>query len=210
MAAVPTAAPPEAGESVAPGRAPRTHLYLAATLTAGGRSDEVRVRNLSEMGARIDQAKASAVGTSATLTRGSLRVDGKLVWQSEKGCGLRFETPIVVAEWMAPVQHGGQVAVDQSLAVIRKEQAGGSAVRSAPAWPEAERADSRKLAVQLVEQLSLLLADDKDIIERHGQALQALDLVAQLLTSAGGEAGRSSGIRASAAILLATLEGNTP
>lgn len=166
-------------------RAPRTNLFLGALLLLPGTSPrEVRVRNLSASGARLDLADPPARGSTALLCRGSVEVAAEVIWTEKASCGLRFSEPIEVARWMS----------DRPVA------AAGTAI--APAL-----AADLALARQLVARLEERLADHPQVIAALGAELQALDLITQLLkvaeqTASGAAAPEMRGIRQAALTLL--------
>jgi hypothetical protein len=154
------------------GRQPRTNLFLGAQLALPGHQPrEVRVRNLSPSGARIDLADPPPSGTTLLLCRGAAQVAAEVMWTTPTSCGLRFTEVIDVARWMS----------DRP----------GPAIASAKREPSL--ADSLALACKLVERLEDSLASEPTIVAALGTELQGLDLLAQLLLAAEKRAAGSGG-----------------
>ena len=151
-------------------RSPRTNLFLSALLAVPGkRAREVRVRNLSASGARIDCADPPPRTTLVSLCRGSAKAAAEVVWADRTSCGLRFVEPIEVARWM-PDRPGAALAT-------RAE--------------EPSLAEDLVLARQLVERLEGVLTDQELVVGMMGTELQALDLLVQLLRTSERRAGGS-------------------
>ena len=81
-------------------RSERTHLFLVATLTGGGISDSVRVRNLSPTGAQVEGLALPGHGTLVVLRRGALEAAGTIVWAAKGRAGVAFSVPVAVADWL--------------------------------------------------------------------------------------------------------------
>jgi hypothetical protein len=144
-------------------RQPRTNLFLGAQLALPGHPPrDVRVRNLSPSGARIDLADPPPSGTTLLLCRGAAQVAADIMWTTPNSCGLRFTELIDVARWMS----------DRPVAAI------------ASAKREPTLVDSLALARQLVDRLEDALASEPTIVAALGTELQGLDLLAQLLLAA--------------------------
>lgn len=172
-------------------REPRTNLFLAAQLLAGGRATNVKVRDMSSAGALVEGTDLPPDGSTVRLERGPLGVGGRIVWSRPGRCGLAFDSPIAVEQWMpgrARAPH--QAVVDRMVAQVRSlpptaapaspVDTGARAYGTAPDDPLA--AVSR--AIALVDSLNDALGDDADVVLRHGTSLQQIDLALQLLRSA--------------------------
>ena len=171
---------------------PRTNLLLAATVEAGGRSLAVRIRNLSETGAMIEGAGLPEAGAPLVLARGDLRVSATVAWAAGGRRGIRFDGPTPVEEWTGglkprPLDCTGlrdQRRVDAILAEARAGVAGAAAKTAAPiSLPhlDARLADELGYVKRLLEGLGDELIKDLFLVQRHGQSLQSLDLVGQIL-----------------------------
>lgn len=177
--------------------APRTNLLLAATAEVEGRALPVRIRNLSETGAMIDGAGLPEAGMPLILKRGDLQVAATIAWAAGGRRGVRFGGPTPVNEWTGgkpkPIDCTGlrdQRRVDAIQAEARAQPASGRALRateSPAALPAASPDLDKRLADELgyVQRLLKGLGDeliaDLLLIQRHGQSLQSLDLVGQIL-----------------------------
>lgn len=193
----------EMGEIKAEGSAedrasPRTNLLLAATAEIGGRILPVRIRNLSETGAMVEGAGLPDAGMKLVLARGDLHVSAVVAWAAGSRRGVRFDGPTPVEEWTGgakprPLDCTGlrdQRRVDAIQAEARTDAAFGHALRApepAPAAPAAIPDLDSKLAHELgyvqrlLENLGDELIADLFLVQRHGQSLQSLDLVSQIL-----------------------------
>lgn len=170
---------------------PRTRLCLSATIRFGALSAAIRLRDLSTTGARIEGNSLPSVGTSALITRGTLNASGTIVWRDRKGCGVRFENPLSLEEWMPTAAWRDQLAVD---VMVEQAQSG-----RADDLPEAQarsphslvEALPRRLAEELayVSRLLESLGDDLCgeplVVMRHSEKLQNLDIAAQILGHVG-------------------------
>ena len=157
----------------------RTNMFVMATIYAGRGSAPVKIRNLSTSGALIEGARIPPQMTDVTLQRGGLTVDGKVVWCSNGRAGLEFESPISVAHWLP----GGEALLEQERvdAVFHGAQAQREPGpdSSEPRGPVTSAEILKTKA--MLEVLGDALADDADVLVRHGAQLQALDLAVQVL-----------------------------
>jgi hypothetical protein len=176
---------------------PRTNLLLAANAEVGGRILPVRIRNLSETGAMLEGAGLPDAGMKLVLARGDLHVSAVVAWAAGGRRGVKFDGPTPVHEWTGgtkpkPLECTGlrdQRRVDALQAEARGDAASGRAQRaSAEAAPSAVSPDlDSRLAHELgyvqrlLENLGDELINDLFLVQRHGQSLQSLDLVSQIL-----------------------------
>ena len=158
--------------------AARTNLFLAATLISAGASHPVKIRDLSATGARIESSLALEVGAAVTLVRGGLRVEARVGWHAARFCGLSFAALVSLEDWMAnpvnlqrqprpPVAAGGAVATP----LHREEQ-------DAESIAEELRCVSRWL-----EAFGHALANDPQVVFKHGTQLFSLGLAARSLAA---------------------------
>ena len=177
--------------------APRTNLLLAANAEVGGRTLPVRIRNLSETGAMLEGTGLPDAGMKLVLARGDLHVSAVVAWAAGARRGVRFDGPTPVHEWTGgskpkPLVCTGlrdQRRVDALQAEARGEAASGRQLRdNAPAEAPAVSPDlDSRLAHELgyvqrlLENLGDELINDLFLVQRHGQSLQSLDLVNQIL-----------------------------
>lgn len=152
-------------------RKPRTNLFLSAQLTLPGEASQpVRVRNLSASGARIDLHHPPPRGSTLLLCRGAAEVAAEVMWSAGSSCGLRFTETIDVARWM-PDRPGA----------------------AAPAKArEPTLAEDLALARRLVDRLEDAMSSEPAVVAALGTELQALDQLAQLLTSSEKRAAGST------------------
>ena len=177
---------------------PRTNLLLAANAEIGGRILPVRIRNLSETGAMLEGAGLPDAGMKLVLARGDLHVSAVVAWAAGGRRGVKFDGPTPVHEWTGgtkpkPLDCTGlrdQRRVDALQAEARSDANSGRALRESapPAAPAAAipGLDSRLAhelgyVQRLLENLGDELINDLFLVQRHGQSLQSLDLVSQIL-----------------------------
>lgn len=163
----------------------RANLLLAATLVAAGRQSAVRIRDLSESGARIEGANLPAPGNPAIIERGPLKASGIVRWRTAGRAGLQFDQPIDVASWSPSAAQSirGQADVDKSIVIAR---AGLALIDDDMAAGSAEFLGSR-IAEELccvartLDHAGETMARDPAMLARHAGLLQEFDLAAKLL-----------------------------
>jgi hypothetical protein len=177
--------------------APRTNLLLAANAEVGGRTLPVRIRNLSETGAMLEGTGLPDAGVKLVLARGDLHVSAVVAWAVGARRGVRFDGPTPVHEWTGgakpkPLDCTGlrdQRRVDALQAAARGEAESGKTLRASPPTelPAVNRDLDSRLAHELgyvqrlLENLGDELIKDLFLVQRHGQSMQSLDLVGQIL-----------------------------
>lgn len=176
---------------------PRTNLLLAANAEVGGRILPVRIRNLSETGAMLEGAGLPDAGMKLVLARGDLHVSAVVAWAAGTRRGVKFDGPTPVHEWTGgtkpkPLECTGlrdQRRVDAFQAEARSDSASGQQLRASPPPPppavspdlDARLAHELGYVQRLLENLGDELIADLFLVQRHGQSLQSLDLVSQIL-----------------------------
>lgn len=167
---------------------PRSHLFLSATIRFANISAAIRLRDLSATGARVEGTKLPAIGAAAHIIRGALDASGIIVWRDGKRCGLRFDAPLPLEEWMPPRASRDQLAVDDMVETLRSGDSELPPFRPPPLPKDAFRAAlPQRLAEELayVSRLLESLGDDLCaeplVVMRHAEKLQNLDLSAQVL-----------------------------
>ena len=94
----------------------RSNVFLTATVYAGARSSPVKIRNLSIHGALLEGVNLPGDGSPARLQRGSLVALGEVAWRDDKHCGIRFNHPVNVEEWIKRAGPEGQQRIDAVVA----------------------------------------------------------------------------------------------
>ena len=163
--------------------APRTNLFMAATLQWADASTAVKIRDLSALGAQIESSLPLETGAEVTLVRGALRAGAQVTWSRERRCGLRFTSPISVHDWMGNPAHQAQQRVDHLVAAVKA----GALPPTKLAKPEAQAADGladdlRRIR-RLLDKLADALASDATTVAKHGAELQNLDIAVQTLAA---------------------------
>lgn len=170
--------------------APRLSTFLAATLYCDGASSPVKIRNIASAGALLDAAVVPPAGALVQLVRGGLIVHGLVAWSAEGRCGLKFSGSIDVQEWRAAPANREQERVDE---VVRLVKAGAvplpvaslSQPQDSDEVPDhcGELSGELRRTSDLLESLGEVLANDPDVVARHGDALQSLDIALQMIGS---------------------------
>lgn len=169
--------------------APRTSLYLAAALYRDGSSSPVRIRNISATGALLEGAVVPGSGTLIQLIRGGLIVHGLIAWSMPGRCGVKFSGQVDLQRWRASPTNTDQERVDD---VVRLVKAGvvplpfpslGQSGRPCSEIPEhgAALAGDLRRVCELLDKLGEDLANDSEVVMRHGRTLQGLDISVQLV-----------------------------
>lgn len=167
---------------------PRARLLLSATISFGNTSGVIRIRDLSATGARIEGMTLPPEGSMARISRGALQASGTIMWRADKECGIRFDGPLPLAEWIPAGPSSEQLAVDARLDAVRSGQA--DVLPFGPV-PPSKAAIGDALPQRLAEELAYVgrllesLGDDLCteplLVVRHAQKLQNLDIAAQIL-----------------------------
>jgi hypothetical protein len=154
-------------------------MFIMATIYAGSGCAPVKIRNLSTTGALIEGARIPPQMTKVSLRRGGLNVIGTVVWCSNGRAGLEFESPISVAHWLP----GGEALLDQEQVDAVFHGAEGNNERGSGSVEPQESVTAADIMTTkaMLEVLADALADDTDLLVRHGAQMQALDLAVQML-----------------------------
>jgi hypothetical protein len=171
----------------------RAKLFLAATLRAGGGERNVTIRNLSLGGALIEVGEPPPVGTAVELRRGSLKASGTIVWGAARECGLHFDMPLALHEWLPGASRAGQKRVDEAVAQFRAGapaptppvESTVTAGGPVPGALNARLCEELGYVARLLEALGDELAEDRTVTARHGAKLQDLDIAIQILGHVG-------------------------
>lgn len=154
----------------------RSNVFLTAALQTGAGSIPVRIRNLSSVGALVDGGAFPPVGAKVKLLRGQLRADGAIVWQEKINCGIRFDEPINVIDWVQRPGHSGQQRIDGIVAAIRNSDPVPCELQKANEADQSLAAISRAL-----DQICERLARTPDMSIELGEELLRLDVIGQSL-----------------------------
>jgi hypothetical protein len=171
--------------------AQRAALLLAASIEAGALNAPVRIRNLSESGAALEGDVLPGAGAAIILRRLDLAVPGVVVWTSRDRCGVHFDAPTNVTEWITGRRGATGPLPDQTrVDLIQAAVKSGSTILSAPPVVSAADAGAEidaRLAAELgfvrdlLERLGDALTDEPVLLTRHATALQSFDLAGQIL-----------------------------
>lgn len=178
--------------------APRTNVLLAATIDVDGRTEAVRIRDLSETGALLEGRNLPGQGKTFKLRRLHFETIATVAWRNDSRCGVKLEEPIVVRDWIGGTRGtgpalSGQSRVDDLQAAVR---AGASETRAcAERRPDPQRVEDKldeRLAeelayvVRLLQAMGTELGDDLFVLQRHQGLLQKFDVASQLLGHLAG------------------------
>ena len=189
LAAEAPAGTPAAGETPEHRRAPRTNMFIAATVEVPGGSIAARIRNMSQSGALLELSDPVHKGARLTLRRGELAAAGWVAWSTGFKCGVAFSDLVCVSSWMGrPIARDGdgQKRIDAIQAQIRS----GTAYVPPPEPPKAEvsaEALRQRLSEELVHLKQVIdtvgeaLAGEPAVLDRHAESMQQFDIVSQTL-----------------------------
>jgi hypothetical protein len=163
--------------------AARTNLFMAATLRTAGAEIPVKIRDLSATGAQIETAVLPDIGAAISLVRGRLSVHGRVTWCMDRRCGLHFSARVSVPEWMANPVNREQRRVDHVVAAVKAGVAPRPAATDQRSKARPGFAEDLTHVAQLLDSLGEALASDPKLVERHGVALQNLDIAMQTLAA---------------------------
>lgn len=189
----------DAGEGAAEHDAPhqrsegRNNLFVVAALSSETASGPVRIRNISPHGALIEGPVLPPKGTSLRLSRGSLSVTGNIVWRRENRAGVRFDSAVIVADWLPNGRATtGQQKVDEIVHAYKSQKAPAGAVTSPVSKRASEGLDVGASLLHIRSALTAAaeeLASDPFVAARHVRALQTIDVATQELGRLGNQLG---------------------
>lgn len=129
-------------------------------------------------------------GAIVQLSRGTLMVDAIVVWSTQNRRGMRFLRLIDVHHWRSNGRNVQQRRVDDVVQVFKTQENHASSdtvidelQRPKLNWTEDDFVQDLRRAGDLLSHLEDVLTDDPIIIDRHGAALQNLDIVRQVLAA---------------------------
>lgn len=161
-------------------RTPRTNMFVMATIYADTGSAPVTIRNLSSGGALIEGGVIPRPGTKIRLARGDLMTSGQVLWSKGAKAGLQFDADVIVADWLPNARPRSQQ--DKVDAIVYKFDIARPGAATEMSGSRGEQIDAKEIlrVKACLEALAEELADDADLIARHGSKLQILDIAAQL------------------------------
>lgn len=83
--------------------APRTRVFLTATLRTSAREYRVRLRDLSATGARVEAGELPPRDADVVIERGGFTGFGHMVWTDGSHGGLAFEEPLADDDLFATI-----------------------------------------------------------------------------------------------------------
>jgi len=165
----------------------RSRVMLAATIVTRGFSIDVRIRNLSRSGALIEGDVVPEAGTTVEVLRGSHEVRAEVVWSKPGRCGVKFDQPVVIEQWVGST--GPQPPTPVAFQDADQRPTG-----PLPAWLAADapaeglderlpkRAGEEIAYVQrLIENIAIDIASNPAIAHRHAGSVQNCRLAGVLL-----------------------------
>ncbi len=79
----------------------RSRVLMVATLATSTREVNVRMRDVSSYGTRVEGADLPPRGTAVVLRRGAFEAFGQVVWAGENAVGIAFDEQLEEEELMA-------------------------------------------------------------------------------------------------------------
>jgi len=166
----------------------RTNLFVSAKLAWPQGYSPATIRNLSPSGALIEAAALPSPGVSIQLSRGSLRIEGEVIWCEGRRAGLKFTGRIAVADWLPRGSAVAQARVDEVVHAVKSGDTSNRGEAPVARMSETSGSFSEETA-ELQILLGLVaegLAEDSLVLTRHGEKLQMLDMVRQRLVRLSG------------------------
>lgn len=161
-------------------QAPRTNTLLAATASVGPTSWEVRIRNISALGARVESSVRPAAKSSITLRRGNCFAAGEVIWTNVRALGIRFFEPIDKSPWLA-------IPTRDALALMNEQTSGFAVIDEQPADDLDDDILIRRVAEEIgyvarvVEATAAILSEDPILRIRHCARIQELSMAVEEL-----------------------------
>lgn len=161
--------------------APRTNMFVMASLVTNTTRETVKVRNMSTGGALLEGPRLPAAGTACLLHRGEISHDALVVWSHDGKAGICFRELADVGLWL-PSGRRTQSEVDVAIKIAKAELVAAPAAKvAAPLFStELSREDVIHTAAAM-EALADDLAEDPAVVARFMTKLQTLDIAAQTL-----------------------------
>lgn len=164
----------------------RANVFLAAVVHARGSAFQVRIRNLSAMGALVDGKDLPEEGDMVRVQRGPHSAIARVIWRKASTCGIGFSSPVPAQEWIAyGAGHKGQQRVDEIIDSVRSGEAAGAAAALASAGGATGRdgaADQIEAVADTLLALAAELAAVPAVVDQGLETLQKLDIARQKLT----------------------------
>ena len=155
----------------------RTNLFVLAVLRTGLAAGPIRIRNLSTRGMLVEGAVLPPAGTHVKIERGSLVTSGIVVWNVDGRAGVELSSDVEVESWLPMRRNAAQSRIDE---IVQTVKSGSTHPTSAI---DMSNRPSLGTLIRELENVSQTLAEDDQIVSRHAELLQRLDIIGQHLTS---------------------------
>ena len=159
---------------------PRTHLFVAVTLSWSASSAAARLRNISSDGALVEIAEGPTPGERVKLRRAELSATGTVMWAVGNRVGIRFERPVRVLDWL-PAGAQGQQRVDRTFQELKSAPRDAPSPLRSPLPPSPLQAAELAGIADMLDALADALSEDHYVVAKYAEKLQVLDLVSQHL-----------------------------
>lgn len=165
----------------------RSSLFVGAVMRTGEKQAPVKIRNMSVDGAMVEADSTPAIGAQVEVLRGKLCAKATIMWSADGRCGLRFASPVIVKDWLAPPAKAEQNRVDDIVAIIKSGKLPAASDRLFEAERQSAPRSNRELVedlqavAMLIQDLEEELVNSEETLARHGQKLQNLDIAAQMV-----------------------------
>ena len=164
---------------------------LAASIVTHGFSIDVRIRNLSRSGALIEGEVVPSAGSTVEVLRNNHSVRAEIVWSKPGRCGVKFDSPIIIEDWVGSLQSAASAPPPPAPAYNDADTRPSVAL---PAWLSADRpADDLEdrmparvgeeiaYVQRLIDSVALDLSSTPLIGHRHAGSVQACRSASALL-----------------------------
>ncbi|MXO48629.1 hypothetical protein GRI69_10200 [Erythrobacter vulgaris] len=168
-------------------------MFIIVNLSCASMSGTVRIRDMSDFGARIEADTLPPLGERVKLRKGELSATGAIVRRVGNQAGVHFERPVNVVDWL-PNKARSQLMVDIAFETIKPRFEGGPPTANIAANARAEASalpsspatrDELEGIADMLDALADTMSEDPVIIASYLDKLQVLDIASQKLRKVG-------------------------
>ena len=161
----------------------RTNLFVSVALVVDNETRAARLRNLSVSGALIELLKVPEEGKIVTLRRGDLEVSATVLWTGANRCGVHFENPIILLDWLGNSRPRRQQDVDDAVnklksGVIPRSRAAQTLQDPSEIKLVLHHRIGEELAyvARILDDVATDLLREPIVVSRHARKLQNFDI----------------------------------
>lgn len=162
----------------------RTNTMLAATASVGRSSWEVKIRNISALGAMVETPVRPSVKSSITLKRGSAFAAGEVIWTNNRAAGIKFFEQIDKSPWLSvPIHEAIEPTATSDIECTPSESQ--TACEFDDVILNRRVAEEIAYVARVVKATATLLAEDPILRIRYCSKMQELSMAVDELNSLG-------------------------